>query len=422
MANISPARTALYLSIAAFGAYFSMYAFRKPFAAATYSGLHWYGLDYKAILVISQLFGYLLSKFIGIILISELAAKSRIPFLIGLLSAAFLSLIGFALVPLEYKFLMLFCNGIPLGMVFGVVFSFLEGRRFTEFMSLGLGTSIIFASGAVKSVGLILLNQHHVSQWWMPALAGLLFTPMLIASIWALKQLPPPSPEDIALRSERLPMTKSARKAFFAKYALPILLFVAIYITLTAFRDIRDNFSVEIWSALGFNGRPDLLASTELYISISILLAIGALSFIQKNSTAFFCTQFAILAGGLLLGLSTFAYQKQLIAGQLWMIISGFGLFLSYTVYQGILFDRMIATVRATANVGFLMYIADAFGYLGSAGVILYKYFGTAQIPWIQYYTKAAYISSILTVGLSLFVMIHFYRRLQKQGYVKVIQ
>ena len=37
--------------IAGFGAYFSMYAFRKPFNNGTYSGLYLWGLDYKVVII-----------------------------------------------------------------------------------------------------------------------------------------------------------------------------------------------------------------------------------------------------------------------------------------------------------------------------------------------------------------------------------
>ena len=43
-----------------------MYAFRKPFTAGTYKGLELLGVDYKVALIILQLIGYVISKFIGI--------------------------------------------------------------------------------------------------------------------------------------------------------------------------------------------------------------------------------------------------------------------------------------------------------------------------------------------------------------------
>lgn len=51
---------------AAFSTYLCTYAFRKPFTAATYDDLALGGVDYKTLLVIAQVAGYALSKFVGI--------------------------------------------------------------------------------------------------------------------------------------------------------------------------------------------------------------------------------------------------------------------------------------------------------------------------------------------------------------------
>ena len=57
---------ASYAIATSFSTYFCMYAFRKPFAAATYNELGTFvGLDLKTAIVISQIIGYTLSKVIG---------------------------------------------------------------------------------------------------------------------------------------------------------------------------------------------------------------------------------------------------------------------------------------------------------------------------------------------------------------------
>ena len=61
----------LYAVAAAFTAYFCMYAFRKPFSAASYEEveltltLFGRSLEPKTIFVISQIIGYCLSKYLG---------------------------------------------------------------------------------------------------------------------------------------------------------------------------------------------------------------------------------------------------------------------------------------------------------------------------------------------------------------------
>ncbi|MEC7264794.1 MAG: DUF5690 family protein, partial [Bacteroidota bacterium] len=74
----------LHASLAAFGTYFCMYAFRKPFSVATFEGLSYFGVNYKILLVIAQVIGYALSKFVGIKVISELKPNRRLMYLISL--------------------------------------------------------------------------------------------------------------------------------------------------------------------------------------------------------------------------------------------------------------------------------------------------------------------------------------------------
>ena len=66
----------LFAMFAAFAAYLSMYAFRKPLAANSYEGVEAFSLfgtafHYKAIALISQLLGYMCSKFLGVKFASE---------------------------------------------------------------------------------------------------------------------------------------------------------------------------------------------------------------------------------------------------------------------------------------------------------------------------------------------------------------
>ena len=87
-----------------------MYAFRKPFTAGTYKGLELFGVDYKVALIILQLIGYVISKFIGIKFIAELAPNKRVTTLILLMALALLSLLGFGLVPFPYNAIFMLLN------------------------------------------------------------------------------------------------------------------------------------------------------------------------------------------------------------------------------------------------------------------------------------------------------------------------
>ncbi|MEM9659842.1 MAG: DUF5690 family protein, partial [Planctomycetota bacterium] len=64
---------AIYAIACGFSTYFCMYAFRKPFQAAQYEGLYFFGtqIELKTALVIGQIIGYASSKVIGIKICSE---------------------------------------------------------------------------------------------------------------------------------------------------------------------------------------------------------------------------------------------------------------------------------------------------------------------------------------------------------------
>src|SRR5437868_4024275 len=110
----------LWAVAATFGVYFCMYGLRKPFTAASYDGLTLAGLDYKTVVVVAQVLGYAVSKFIGIKVISELQPERRIVGLILVIAATQLALLLFALIPFPYNFVAMFLNGLPLGMLFGL--------------------------------------------------------------------------------------------------------------------------------------------------------------------------------------------------------------------------------------------------------------------------------------------------------------
>jgi hypothetical protein len=204
---------ALYAVTAAFTTYFAMYAFRKPFAAAGYEGqsiaLGGFALDLKGALIIGQLVGYALSKLIGIKLNSEMPHERRRLALFLLIAFAEAALVLFAIAPPAGKVIAMFLNGLPLGAVWGVVFSFLEGRRTSEILGAGLSCAYIVASGAVKSVGSSLLGSG-VSEMWMPAVCGAIFLVPFFLCAYALSLVPAPGRADVAQRTERAPMDRSS--------------------------------------------------------------------------------------------------------------------------------------------------------------------------------------------------------------------
>ena len=413
LARANPVVFTAVAGLAGFCAYFSMYAFRKPFSAATFAavpGWH-FALDYKIALVLAQVAGYALSKLIGVKVISELSPRKRGAAILLLIGFSWLALVAFALTPAPWNVAALFFNGLPLGMIWGLVFGYMEGRRVSEVLGAILCASFILSSGVVKSVGTWLINSVHVDVFWMPAAAGAVFFPLLFVSVWVLSQLPPPSAEDEAERVKRAPMDAKARRAFLAAYGPGVALLTAAYVLLTAFRDFRDNFAAEIWTALGYGKESGVFTESELPVAAIALAALATIMAVRNNLRALMLIHGVVIAGFVLLGVCTWAFQAHYLAPLPWMILAGAGLYMAYTPFNAMLFDRMVAFSGQVATAGFLIYIADASGYLGSAALLVWRNFGAVHMDWLQFFILSAYATSVVGAVLSTIAAIYFLRR-----------
>lgn len=75
-------------------------------------------------------------------------------------------------------------------------------------------------------------------------------------------------------------------------------------------------------------------------------------------------------------------------------------LYMAYVPFNALYFERMIASYKIRGNVGFVMYIADSFGYLGSVLVLVIKEFSGVQLSWTQFFIQTIFIvSSAGTIG-----------------------
>ena len=356
--------------VATFGAYLCMYGFRKPFTAATFSGDVADGLTYKTVLVAAQVLGYTISKFIGIRVVSEMPPGRRAAAAMVLILIGELALVLFAVIPRPWNVACLFLNGLPLGMVFGMVLAPLEGRRLTEAMAAGLCTSFILAGGIMKSVGGWLLTQG-VSEAWMPATAGGLFLLPAAGFLVLLHQLRPPTPRDEQARSARQPMRRPQRQQFLRRYAAVFLPIVAVYVLVTIVRSLRDDFAPELWIALGEPAAPAVFTQTELLVAAGVIVVCGGTFLVKDNRRGFAAALAVCLGGFLLLAATLTLHQTGHLGGFPFMVLTGLGLYLPYVIIHTTAFERLLAITREPGTIGFLMYVADAFGYLAYVVVIL---------------------------------------------------
>jgi hypothetical protein len=402
---------AIYAGLMAFGTYFAMYAFRKPFAVASFANVApvGAGVNYKIALVIAQVIGYALAKLIGVKVIAELPASRRIVGTLIQIGVAEAALVGFALIPAPWNIACLFLDGLALGMVWGMVFGFVEGRRQSELIGAMLCASFILSSGVVKSVGAAVMLHAAVSPFWMPAVTGLIFTPLLLLCLAGLSVLPPPNAADVAARVKRVPMDGVARARLLWRIGPGLVALIAIYVMLTALRDFRDNFAADIWVEQGLGGDADIFAWTELPVGIVVLAALASLAAVRDNGRAL-AANFGLVGLGLaIVGLASLAFSLHLLGPIGWMVALGGGLYLAYTPFNGLLFDRLVATTGEVGNAGFLIYVADASGYAGSVALLMAKNFGGLHLAWTHFLIEAGF--GICLVGLALLALAAVYFR-----------
>jgi MFS family permease len=406
---------ALYAALVAFLSYASIYAYRKPFTVATFEGISFLGISYQSLLIISQGLGYMFSKFWGIKFISELKQLGRWKTSVILIGSAWLCLLLFAIVPAPFGMLCLFVNGFMLGFMWGIVFSYVEGRRATDFIGSVLAVSFIFAGGFTRSVGKWLMLEWNVSEQWMPFMTGLVFLFPLILFLFLLERIPRPDKDDVDERTKRMPMTKEDRRRFLRQFGFGIGAVTITYLFLTIMRDVRDNFMGNIWNELGFANNSSIFAKTETNNSLLILLMISMMVLIRKNVKAFRIVHLAILLGFLLAGISSALFVAGTLNGAAWMQLVGLGLYMSYIPFNCIFFERLIATFRIGGNVGFLIYIADAFGYLGSISVMLTKELLKIKMNWSEFYSQGVVLFSVIGCLGTVISFIYFNRKYQLQ-------
>ena len=364
--------------------YSLVYALRKPFTAAEFDGLQVAGMDYKIVVSIIQLIGYVCAKMLGIKFISELKPEGRLKFIIGSAALSELSLVAFGLLPAPYNIFALFFNGLSLGCMWGVIFSFLEGRRTTDILVGIMGVSMALSSGVAKSLGLYALNDLGVSEFWMPALVGAVAFPLLCFMGWMMTKFPAPTAADIAARTKRVTLDGRQRWQLFVKFMPLLIMLFGANLLLTVQRDIKEDFIVCIIDVSQVSSwafaHLDSIATLVLLGVFALLSAVG-------NHLRALCLILIMSA----IGMGTIAFLGAE-AGSLnmpvtaWLFLQTLCIDIAYLSFQTIFFERFIACFKVQGNVGFFIITIDFIGYLGTLCLLLFKEFQAPHIDWTSFY------------------------------------
>jgi hypothetical protein len=207
-----------------------------------------------------------------------------------------------------------------------------------------------------------------------------------------LQRIPPPSAEDVAARAERVPMNAGERWAMFRRYAPGLIAITLAYLLVTVLRSMRADFAPELWNALGAEVDAGVFTRSEMLVALGVLAVNGLVVLVRDNRRAFFLAIGTAVAGLGLIGLALVAQAAGRIAPFAFMVLVGFGLYVPYVAVHTTVFERLIAMTRDRANIGYLMYLADAFGYLGYVAVMLGKNFWAWNGDFLSLFSATSWV------------------------------
>jgi len=404
--------------VCAFSAYFSIYGISVSLFAATFEGKTVFGsLQLKVAFTISQMLGYAVSKIIATFVIPTIRRNQRCLALVVLAVLGELPLLFFGILPPAGQVIMVFISAMPMAWLWGIMVMYLEGRRTSEVLLMGLYLSVMVASGVAKSIASAVMKAG-ISENWMPAVCGSFSAVLFIVFIVLLDTIPDPSNEDKAVRKERRTMTPQEGKLFLRKWAPGLVVITLVYSVLTAYRNFRDYFAPELWRDLeGADFDPSKFTQSEIPVGICTAAAYSLLYYIRDDRRGFFAILGVMFLGGAVVLIATVVQVLNLVPALPWMIMVGTGLFMAYIPPGAMLYDRFNGATGMPYTSVFMIYLSDICGYTATLTILFYRNFGSAELPYVQFFHSFSYITAFTVMSgmcvAALYFMIAF-RKLQK--------
>jgi MFS-type transporter involved in bile tolerance (Atg22 family) len=178
-------------------------------------------------------------------------------------------------------------------------------------------------------------------------------------------------------------------------------------------RDVRDSFEVEIWHSMGIKDNT-IYTKIDTIISVVVLVAMSLLILVKKNLKAFRLIHMMIISGCVLIGIGTALFTLNVVSPMVWMTLAGLGLYLAYVPYNAVFFERLLASFHYKGNVGFLIYVADSMGYLGSVSVLLVKELGQPSVSWGAFFKDSVLAVAVVGGICATLSLLYFMRSARK--------
>lgn len=350
-------RFTLFGGFSAFLCYFFVYFFRKPWQVV--GDEEWAGnVTMKEAMLVAQTAGIWIAKIYGWKFNAEVRRSKVTQYLMAAITFAELTLILLGLLPLFWKPFAMFLNGLPLGLVWGLIVTILEGRESSDAMLICLATSFIVGSGYSKNAGYLVLQ--WVEPYWMPAVVGLFSYPVFLLATWLLYQIPDPLTSEQEARTSRKAMFSNERQFYFFTQWPGLIALWGAFFTVTALREYRDAFATDIFSDLEVDR--DTVGTSETVVAVVVFAFTGCVGLVKDNRRAMQVT-FTIMMLGSIYLLFTILAGPEAMGAQWWFTSLGIGTYMSYVSYNSILFERLIAYTQIDSTVAYPMVISDSVGY-----------------------------------------------------------
>jgi hypothetical protein len=241
----------------------------------------------------------------------------------------------------------------------------------------------------------------------MPFVTGLFFLPVLLIASWMLSVIPEPSDADKLAKTERIPMNKEQKRSILKKYLPGIISLVILYLMQTIFRDFRDNFSVELFNHYHFTDKTQFV-TMEFSIGLIVVFTTSLIVIFKNNLWGFQASLILSGLGFVMMLLAELLFGSGQINFFYLMLFSGLGMSIGYVPFQIALFERFIAAFHIAGNVGFLMYISDSLGYLGSVSILFSKNAGLINIDNVALFHILIFGCGIIGLIATIFSIFYF--------------
>ncbi|MES1907532.1 MAG: hypothetical protein MHM6MM_000635 [Cercozoa sp. M6MM] len=409
----SPLWLAAYAGCVTFLLYTCNYFVRMPVFAGKYTDKTAFGLDLKIAFSLAQEFGLSIFKIPTILYFPGLPRRRWPAALLTCFSLSVLPLIVMTWVSHEWQVIMVFLSAAAMCPVFALIVRFIEGRRMTESIMALFLFSIVFASGLAKTTGTALLKSG-VSEDFMPGLVAMCVLPISLLLIFLLKELPPPTADDIAARNERVPISVRDQVRWLKAWWPGLTALILTYTISVGYRMYRDVFAVDIFEELlGDGTTPAIYTMSETVVGVFVTVVIGLLTLVRSNNHALALLLLEMLVGCVIVVVCAIVFTAgrpsfdetpfSLSLVLTLMIGSGAGLYLPHMLMGPTLYDRLMAVAGDNFTISFLSYLSDGLGHVGTMTVMLYDQFGSGEFSKAQFFEQMSYWAG---VGMGILVVL----------------